>query len=110
MKSLVLALSDQCGPHDPGTNLCARLLGEHYAVTVTSDYSKADLLIYSDFGTTHRAFKGRKIYVTGENMLPDYGEHDFAITSSPAPQRLAALPDALLRIRQSKSRAIDQEP
>lgn len=88
MKSLVLALSDQCGPHDPGTNLCARLLGEHYAVTVTSDYSKADLLIYSDSGTTHRAFKGRKIYVTGENMLPDYSEHDFAMTSSIRPNDL----------------------
>lgn len=88
MKSLAIALSDLYGPHNLENNLFVKLLGERFAVKVTSDFSKADLLIYSDFGTTHRGFKGRKIYVTGENMLPDYNEHDFAITSSLRPNDL----------------------
>ena len=42
----------------------------------------ADVLFYSDWGDRHRSFNGRKVYYTGENMLPDYEECDFAFTSS----------------------------
>lgn len=40
----------------------------------------ADVLIYSTFGNEHRKFLGKKIFYTTENVLPDFGECDFAIT------------------------------
>jgi hypothetical protein len=39
-----------------------------------------DLLIYGDFGNRHWGFNGLKVYVTGENMKPDFAECDLAFT------------------------------
>ena len=45
-----------------------------------TDFESADLLFYSDFGERHWEFKGLKVYVTGENMLPDFAQCDLAFT------------------------------
>ena len=45
------------------------------------DMNEADVLVYSSFGQKHRRFKGKKIFFSGENVLPDYNETDFSISS-----------------------------
>lgn len=78
---LAVAFSDQIPAFDPQNNLWVRLLRARYDVHVVPPDAAADVLFYSDWGTQHRKFPGRKIYFTGENMLPDYDECDFALTS-----------------------------
>jgi hypothetical protein len=56
----------------------ARALG----VRITPDPNEASVLIHSDFGTRHREFAGRRIYFSGENVLPDFSTCDFALTSA----------------------------
>jgi hypothetical protein len=82
---LTLAYSDFMQPFDGRSFLFTSLLNEHYDIQLTDDFAKADLLIYSDHGTTHQKFPGRKMYFTIENMLPDYDECDFAITANIRP-------------------------
>ena len=81
MRPVLIAFSDHFGAQDLEKSLWVRLLRPRFDPMVTNDLSKAELLIYGDNGISHRGFKGRKIYVTGENMRPDYNECDFAITS-----------------------------
>lgn len=50
-----------------------------------SDFGSADLLLYSDFGERHWEFKGLKVYVTGENMVPDFDQCDLAFTPLEVP-------------------------
>lgn len=56
------------------------------ALTGTLDYAvcdmnEADILVYSSFGQRHRRFNGKKILFSGENILPNYHETDFSISS-----------------------------
>jgi hypothetical protein len=81
VKTLKLALSDLLSPAHYENSLWEQLLRQRYEVVLTKDFATADLLIYSDWGTDHQRFHGRKIYVSGENMEPDYNECDFAVTS-----------------------------
>lgn len=78
-------------PFDAPDFLFSRFLSEHFEIQLidsnsTNEFPKADLLIYSDHGTTHQKFLGRKIYFTIENMLPDYNECDFAVTANIRPE------------------------
>lgn len=59
-----------------------------------SDFGSADLLLYSDFGERHWGFKGLKVYVTGENMVPDFDQCDLAFTplEIPSDPRAIRLP------------------
>src|SRR5205809_7614802 len=86
MKRLKLAFSDQVQPFSAEKSVWTRLLRECYDVVLVPNITEADLLIYSDFGKDHQRFAGRKIYFTIENMLPDYNECDFAITSLLRPE------------------------
>ncbi|MHB8972917.1 MAG: glycosyltransferase family 10 domain-containing protein [Pirellulaceae bacterium] len=79
--TLTVAFSDQTPSFDVQDNHWVRLLSPHYNVRVATPNAPADVLFYSDWGTQHQKFPGRKIYFTGENMLPDYDECDFALTS-----------------------------
>jgi hypothetical protein len=56
-----------------------RLLAETHPLEFTR-FEDADLLFFSDFGERHWEFKGLKVYVTGENMLPDFDQCDLAFT------------------------------
>jgi hypothetical protein len=86
VKRLKLGFSDSGPGLDGPFALFAELLGQSFAVEVVKNNRDADTLIYSDHGTAHQQFKGRKIYYTFENMLPDYEECDFAITSCVRPE------------------------
>jgi hypothetical protein len=79
--ALAVAFSDQMRSFDPQNNLFVQMLRARYDVRVVPPDAPADVLFYSDWGTRHREFPGRKIYFTSENMLPDYDACDFALTS-----------------------------
>jgi hypothetical protein len=78
MQNLKIAFSDFIEYNKNG-NLLIDLLSRRFKVQLV-DPSDADVLIYSDFGKDHRAFLKKKIYYTGENMLPNFNECDFALT------------------------------
>lgn len=82
MTDLRIAYSDNWVAFDADASLWTRILSLRYRVAVVGQEDDPDLLIYGDWGTRHRAFRGRKIYWTGENMLPDFDQCDFAMTSA----------------------------
>ncbi len=90
MVPLRIAFSDWASGSSPTVERIFRLLSLHREV-VRADFATADLLIYSDFGERHWDFKGLKVYVTGENMLPDFEQCDLAYT----PVELAGDPRAV---------------
>ncbi len=77
MAPLRIAFSDWIGGTHPAVERLLRLAGERRAI-VRSDFADADVLIYSDFGERHWGFRGLKVYLTGENMLPDFDQCDLA--------------------------------
>lgn len=92
MAPLRIALSDWPADTHPVFDRMLRLLAIRLEVTRTG-FEEADLLVYSDFGERHWGFKGLKVYLTGENMLPDFNECDLAyspaeITGDPRAVRL----------------------
>lgn len=79
MAPLRIAFSDWIGETHPAVERMLRVLASRREV-VRADFAEADLLIYSDFGERHWDFQGLKVYLTGENMLPDFDQCDLAYT------------------------------
>jgi hypothetical protein len=77
MAPLRIAFSDWAGGIPPAAERLLRLAGERREI-VRADFADADVLIYSDFGERHWEFRGLKVYLTGENMLPDFNQCDLA--------------------------------
>lgn len=84
MRPVRIAFSDFTANAMPERWQAFNLLAKGRPVELT-DFDKADLLIYSDFGERHWGFKGLKVYVTGENMLPDFDQCDLAFTPLEVP-------------------------
>lgn len=93
MRPLRIAYSDFTASTRPERWPALRLLAERRPVEFT-DFDRADLLLYSDFGERHWTFPGLKVYVTGENMLPDFAQCDLAFTphEEPGEPRAIRLP------------------
>ena len=85
MDKVRLAFSDQLWNFDPHNNLWLTLWRKFAEVELVQELHQADVLIYSDWGRKHWDFKGLKIYHSGENMLPDFGQCDLAFTSMELP-------------------------
>lgn len=79
MPTLKVAFSDGAKANNPASVRILSLLTKS-GLAVESTFQDADLLIYSDFGEQHWSFKGHKIYITGENMVPDFDQCDLAFT------------------------------
>jgi len=79
MRPLRIAFSDFVAGSNPADWECIRIISGQRPVEI-AEFGNADLLFYSDFGERHWSFDGLKIYVTGENMLPDFNECDLAFT------------------------------
>ena len=77
MAPLRIAFSDWIGDTHPTVERMLRLLATRREL-LRADFDDAELLIYSDFGERHWGFKGLKVYLTGENMLPDFDQCDLA--------------------------------
>jgi hypothetical protein len=75
---------DRMASFDPKDNVFTRLLAREYDVRVVP-MTEAEVLVYSAFGEAHRAFRGRKVFYTSENVLPDFDACDHAITFSHLP-------------------------
>ena len=79
MPTLKVAFSDGAKAYNPAAVRILSLL-TNSGLAVESTFNNADLLIYSDFGEQHWSFKGLKIYITGENMVPDFDQCDLAFS------------------------------
>lgn len=77
LPTLRLAFADFWPRFKPRENYFVRLLSEAYQLEFCD---APDLLIYSCFGKSHRNYRCRKIFFTGENTRPNFRECDFALT------------------------------
>jgi len=83
--TLRIAFTDFYQGFNVTNNRIWNTLKGHYQLELTEDLSNANLLVFGDFGTDHWRFNGRKIYLTGENMLPDFNQCDLAFTPAEIP-------------------------
>ena len=80
VRRLRLAFSDHYPGFDPESCRLVVSLRDRMEVICVTPAGGADVLIYGDFGEAHWDFKGLKVYLTGENMLPDFDQCDLALT------------------------------
>ncbi len=94
MRPLRIAFSDFHPGFDPRDNRIWRALAGRFALTLAGEGESSDLLVYSDFGRKHWGYQGLKVYLTGENMRPDFAECDLAFTpfEIPGEPRAVRLP------------------
>ena len=83
--TLRIAFTDFYQGFNVTNNRIWNALKGHYQLELTENLSNANLLVFGDFGTDHWRFNGRKIYLTGENMLPDFNQCDLAFTPAEIP-------------------------
>lgn len=62
---------------DPDVYFLTRILSRRYDVEIRDD---AHIAFVAPFGTRFLNHKGIRIYVTGENIRPDFNLHDYAIS------------------------------
>jgi len=75
-----IAFSDHYEFFVPEKSRVYRSLAAVTDVVVCDITASPDLLVYGDFGEAHWAFQGLKVYLTGENMTPDFEQCDLAFT------------------------------
>ncbi len=74
-------------------NYFFNLLKEEFNIEISSD---PDYLFYSVFGNDHLKYKCKKIFYTGENLLPNFNECDYAFSFEPTEGNNYRLPHYLL--------------
>jgi hypothetical protein len=80
MRSLRIAFTDFHRGFNPRDNRIWRALSGRFELSLVTPDEVSDLLVYSDFGRDHWRYQGLKVYLTGENMRPDFNECDLAFT------------------------------
>lgn len=80
LPGLRVAFSDFHRGFSPQDSRIWRALSTGFNLTLAGPDGPSDLLIYSDFGHAHRRHDGLKVYLTGENMVPDFDECDLAFS------------------------------
>lgn len=100
MDPLRVAISDGWTIDDPDRLPWMQALRRRFRVELVPMDAGAHVLFHSDFGRDHWRFPGLKVYFTGENMLPDPWQHDFALTSlhRPGDARHFRIPEFLYAI------------
>ena len=92
MKADKLFISFMCfwESFDPNDNVYVDLLRKHYDVVVITDkseYNLVSMVFYSCFGDRRNVYKffptAKKIYVSGENDVPDFNFCDYSISHCP---------------------------
>ena len=91
MRPLRISFTDFHSGFNPPDNRIWRALSGRFELSLVAFGEPSDLLVYSDFGESHWGFKGLKVYVTGENMLPDFGQCDLAFTPFESPDEPRAV-------------------
>jgi alpha(1,3/1,4) fucosyltransferase len=77
MNNIRLDFCDFYPGFDKTDNWFYNLLKAHFPITICD---QPDFLIYSPFGHQHRLHTCTKIFFTGESMLPDWTQCDYALT------------------------------
>lgn len=80
MRPLRITFTDFHRGFDPRDNRIWRALAGRFSLRLVGPDEPSDLLVYSDFGQDHWRYQGLKVYLTGENMRPDFNECDLAFT------------------------------
>lgn len=91
MRPLRLAFADHYPGFKPRGNRIWKALRSLYSLELTEDLAQADLLVFGDFSERHRNYSGKKVYLTGENMLPDFDQCDLAFTPAESPDEPRAV-------------------
>ena len=91
MRPLRVAFSDHYPGFVPRRNRIWKALAARYRLELSEDLAKADLLVFGDFSNDHWAYSGKKVYLTGENMLPDFDQCDLAFTPAETPDEPRAV-------------------
>lgn len=80
MKEIIIGFSDFWNSFDPENNAIYRLLSKKYKVIVENSSNKRiQYLFYSVFGNDFLAHDCIRIFVTGENLCPNFNLCDYAI-------------------------------
>jgi hypothetical protein len=89
-----VAFSDHYSNFESEKSRVFRSLSSVAEVMVCDVSEQPDLLVYGDFGESHWSFDGLKVYLTGENMTPDFDQCDLAFTpfEIPGDPRAVRLP------------------
>ena len=74
---LKIKFTDYYRGWDNDHNLFTKLLAEMYDISFSDD---PDLLIFLPFGTDHLNYQCRKLFITGENVRPDFNVCDYAFS------------------------------
>jgi len=74
---LKIKFTDYYRGWDNHRNLFSHLLAEMYDLDFSED---PDLLIFLPFGTNHLKYRCRKVFITGENVRPDFRVCDYAFS------------------------------
>lgn len=78
--TLRLAFVDFWSGFDPQQNFITAALAPHYALQL--DEQDPDFLFFSNFGLRHLGYTDCvKIFYTGENLVPDFNQCDYAISA-----------------------------
>lgn len=77
MKEIKIKFVDYWENFDPKTDRFYKLLEKYYKIEISDN---PDFLFYSCFGIQHRDYKNCvKIFWTGENVIPNFNECDYAM-------------------------------
>ena len=76
MKEIKIKYVDFWKGFNPNDFYLHIVLKEKYKVIISD---KPDILIYSCFGNKHKKYNCLKIFYTGENIIPNFNECDYAI-------------------------------
>ena len=74
---LKIKFTDLCDGWDIKNNVFSELLAEDYELEFSD---KPDLVLFMPFGTDHLNHTCRKVFITGENVRPDFSVCDFAFS------------------------------
>ncbi len=81
MKELKIKYTDFGGSFNPEKYWVTRVLQKNYRVTICNE--NPDLLFYSVYGENYKKETDCiKVYISGENVIPNFKECDYSITSS----------------------------
>ncbi|MCR4635498.1 MAG: hypothetical protein K5754_04630 [Butyrivibrio sp.] len=84
MKKIVIGFEDFFSGFDPYDNVIYRLLNEKYEVEIVdttqkNERNRVQYLFFSAFGNKYLEYKCIRIFVTGENLFPNFNLCDYAI-------------------------------
>ena len=75
-----IAYADFFSGFDPENNVLADALREHFTPVI--DEAHPDFLFYAGYGVRHLGYTGCvKIFFSGENLVPDFNQCDYAISA-----------------------------